>query len=191
MKFFCKIPKNTFIIDESQLKRIILENNKQKQLDIILKNNPKIKNFLRLNTIYRPSIPSCCSEPRICNIISISKVSYHVDDIHFVNSTWIRSIDDILSFEEMLSDAKKNYEEYGDMEYPDTTIDDYLNAEKNGKITVYSSYPIKPGVFVSPSRMCAYDYAGANGNKVYSKVVPVNDVAWIDQGQGQYAPLSK
>ena len=154
MKFFCKIPKNTFIIDESQLKIIILENNKQKQLDIILKNNP-------------------------------------ADDVHFVNSTWIRSTEDILSFEEMLADAKKNYEEYGDMEYPDTTIDDYLNAEKTGKITVYSSYPIKPGIFVSPSRMCAYDYAGGNGNKVYSKVVPVNDVAWIDQGQGQYAPLSE
>lgn len=154
MKIFCKIPKNTFIVSENQMKNILFEGNKQSQLDIILKNNP-------------------------------------ADDVHFVNSTWIRNTEDILSFEEMLADVKKNYEEYGDMEYPDTTIYDYLNAEKTGKITVYSSYPIKPGIFVSPSRMCAYDYAGANGNKVYSKVVPVNDVAWLDQGQGQYAPLSE
>lgn len=71
MKLFCKIPKNTFIVSENQIKSIIAENNKQKQLDVILKNNP-------------------------------------ADDVHFVNS---------------------------------------------------------------------------------AKVVPVNDIAWLDQGQGQYAPL--
>ena len=75
MRIFCKIPKNTFIVSESQIKDIISEGNKQKQLDIILKNNP-------------------------------------ADDVHFVNSTWVRSTEDILSFEEMLADAKKNYEYY-------------------------------------------------------------------------------
>lgn len=109
------------------------------------------------------------------------------DDEHFVSSTWIRSVDDILSFDEMLQQAKADHEEYGDMMYPDTTMEDYLEAEKTGSIRVYSSYPIEPGIFVSPSRMCATDYAG--GGKVYMKVVPVDDVAWLDQSEGQYAPV--
>ena len=61
------------------------------------------------------------------------------------------------------------------------------DAVKNGKVTVYSSYPIGNGVFVTPSRMEAESYS-ANG-KVYSKTVNVDDVAWIDPTQGQYAPI--
>lgn len=109
------------------------------------------------------------------------------DDVHYYNSAWVRSVDDILSFDEMLAQAKANYEEYGDMVYSDTDIEDYLEAEKTGNIRVYSSYPIEPGVFVSTSRMCASDYAG--GGKIYIKSVPVDDVAWLDQDQGQYAPV--
>ena len=58
-------------------------------------------------------------------------------------------------------------------------------AIKSGKITVYSSYPIKQGIFVSPSYMEAESYAGTG--KVYEKTVKLTDVAWIDPTQGQYA----
>ena len=58
-------------------------------------------------------------------------------------------------------------------------------AIKSGKITVYSSYPIKQGIFVSPSYMEAESYAATG--KVYEKTVKLTDVAWIDPTQGQYA----
>ena len=53
------------------------------------------------------------------------------------------------------------------------------------KIVVYSSHPIKNGTFVTPSKMEATSYASSD--KVYSKVVSLYDVAWIDPTQGQYA----
>lgn len=118
---------------------------KQKQLDIILKNNP----------VY--------------------------DDYH----TWIRSIDDIKTLEETLNDGDwADYDEFN----PDLTKQDIEDAINTGKITVYSSYPIEQGIFVSPSRMEAESYS-ANG-KIYSKKVEINDVAWIDPTQGQYAKVN-
>lgn len=118
---------------------------KQKQLDIILKNNP-----------------------------------VH-DDYH----TWIRSVDDIKTLEETLNDGDwTDYDEFN----PDLTKQDIEDAIKTGKIKVYSSYPIEQGIFVSPSKMEAESYS-ANG-KVYSKEVRINDVAWIDPTQGQYAKVS-
>lgn len=53
-----------------------------------------------------------------------------------------------------------------------------------GKIIVYSSYPIESGIFVTPSRMEAQNYAG--NRKVYSKLVKLSDVAWLDPLQGQF-----
>lgn len=118
---------------------------KQKQLDIILKNNPV------------------------------------EDDYH----TWIRSIDDIKTLEEALNDGDwSDYDEFN----PDLTKQDIEEAINTGKITVYSSYPIEQGIFVSPSRMEAESYS-ANG-KIYSKKVEINDVAWIDPTQGQYAKVN-
>lgn len=119
---------------------------KQKQLDIILENNPV------------------------------------EDDYH----TWIRSIDDIKTFEETLQDDDwADYVEEGFN--PDYTGDMVKEAQETGKITVYSSYPIEQGIFVSPSRMEAESYS-SNG-KVYSKEVDLTDVAWIDPTQGQYAKV--
>ena len=60
-------------------------------------------------------------------------------------------------------------------------------ALKTRKITVYSSYNIKPGTFVTPSKMEAQNYAGSS--KVYFKTVNLEDVAWIDPFQGQYAKI--
>ena len=102
------------------------------------------------------------------------------DDYH----TWIRSASEIKTLSETLADPEwAEYDEYD----PDYTRQMAENAVKNGKVTVYSSYPIGNGVFVTPSRMEAESYS-ANG-KVYSKTVNVDDVAWIDPTQGQYAPI--
>lgn len=117
---------------------------KQKQLDIIKKNNP-------VN-----------------------------DDYH----TWIRNVEDIKTLEETINDSDWNdYVEYN----PDLSRKDIENAIDSGKITVYSSYPIKQGIFVSPSKMEAESYS-SNG-KIYSKEVNISDVAWIDPTQGQYAKV--
>lgn len=63
--------------------------------------------------------------------------------------------------------------------YPDFTPRDAHIADAKGKVTIYSSHPITEGVFVSPSKMCAQDYAG--GGKIYSKEVSIKDVAWMDR----------
>lgn len=97
-------------------------------------------------------------------------------------NTWVRSTDDILTAEEAFQEAFSD----GEM-YPDFTIEDMRNAIDSGEITIYSSFPIKEGVFVTPSKMNAESYSG-NG-KVYSKKVKTTDLAWIDQGEGQYAPV--
>ena len=74
--------------------------------------------------------------------------------------------------------------------YPDFTLEDMQKVLETGKVTVYSSYPIKDGVFVSPSKMNAEEYAGGRGKKVYSKEINANDLAWIDESEGQYAPVN-
>ena len=123
-----------------------LQKNKQKQLDIIQKNN-KMQ-----------------------------------DDYH----TGIRTVEDIKTLEETLQDSDwSGYDEFN----PDYTRNMANEALKTGKITVYSSYPIKQGTFVSPSKMEAESYSG-NG-KVYSKKININDVAWIDPTQGQYANINQ
>lgn len=106
------------------------------------------------------------------------------DDYH----TWIRNIDDIKTFEETLEDEDyKEYYEAGE-DFDETySADTAKEALETGKITVYSSYPIEQGIFVSPSRMEAESYSG--DGKVYSKEVDLTDVAWIDPTQGQYAKV--
>ena len=99
--------------------------------------------------------------------------------------TWIRSAAEIKTLSETLADPEwAEYDEYD----PDYTRQMAEDAVRTGKITVYSSYKIGNGVFVTPSRMEAESYSG-NG-KVYSKTVNVADVAWIDPTQGQYAPTN-
>lgn len=98
------------------------------------------------------------------------------DDYH----TGIRSVDDILTAEEALGD------DFGGL-YPDFTEEMAQQALKTGKVTVYSSHPITAGSFVSTSKMNAQDYAGSG--KIYSKKISIKDLAWIDESEGQYAPL--
>lgn len=112
----------------------------------------------------------------------IEKNNKMQDDYH----TGIRKIEDIKTLAETLRDSDwKEYEEFN----PDYTRKMADEALKTGKITVYSSHPIEQGSFVSPSKMEAESYSG-NG-KIYSKEININDVAWIDPTQGQYAKLNQ
>ena len=106
----------------------------------------------------------------------INKSNPMHDEYH----TGVRNVDDIKTFEEAVSDSDAPFT-------PDYTKENAESALKAGEITVYSSKPIENGVFVTPSKMEAENYAG--GEKVYSKKVPISDVAWIDTMEGQYARI--
>ena len=92
------------------------------------------------------------------------------DDYH----TWIRSADEIKTFDEALRDPE--WADYDSFD-PDYTAAMAREALKSGTITVYSSKRIGKGTFVTPSRMEVESYA-TNG-KVFEKTVPLADVAWI------------
>ena len=116
----------------------------------------------------------------------ILKTNPMLDDYH----TGIRKVEDIKTLEESVEEARSEAEKYGYEEwsaYPDITNDMLQNALETGEITIYSSKPIKNGVFVTPSYMQASDYAG--GGNVYEKTVPLTDVAWINTDEGQYAKV--
>ncbi len=63
-----------------------------------------------------------------------------------------------------------------------------MNVEATGKITVYSSYPIEDGNWVTPSKEEGLSYAGSG--KLYSATMDPRDIAWVDAGQGQVAHIS-
>lgn len=107
-------------------------------------------------------------------------------------NTGIRNVEDIKTFNEAYDNAKIEAQEDGYSQYsayPDITNELLDNAKETGKIKVYSSYPIENGVFVTPSLMQATDYAGGNVDNVYSETVDLNDVAWINVDEGQYAKV--
>ncbi len=104
----------------------------------------------------------------------ILKTNPAEDEIH----TWIRSVEDILTFEELFENGIYDV-------CPDFTQADVEEALRTGKITVYSSKPIENGNFVSPSEMEAASYSG--DETVYMAEIDVSDVAWIDETQGQIA----
>lgn len=93
--------------------------------------------------------------------------------------TWIRGTEDILTYREAID----NFGGVDDVT-PDFRAGDVQRALDSGYVTVYSSYPITQGTFVTPSYMEAQSYAG--DKHVYSKRVPLDDVAWLDEVQGQY-----
>ena len=97
-------------------------------------------------------------------------------DTNLSNHTWINNKSDIKSFDEVISDEDFT---------PDYTKEDYNKAKQSGVITVYSSKPIANGESVTPSQQIAKDYAGSE--KIYSKEVSINDVAWISASEGQLA----
>lgn len=103
------------------------------------------------------------------------------NDEEYSYHTWIRTIDDIKTFEEAIQDENPNKEDLT----PDFRKKDIEKALKTNRIIIYSSKEIKPGIFVTPSKIEAQNYAG--NNKVYSMEVMLSDIAWIDPLQGQYA----
>ena len=104
------------------------------------------------------------------------------DDYH----TWIRSAEEIKTLQEAITGPEwAEYDEFN----PDYSRAMAEEALESGEIEVFSSYPIEAGGFVTPSRMEAESYAG--DGRVYSRRVPVTDVAWIDPTQGQYAPTGR
>ena len=96
------------------------------------------------------------------------------DDYH----TWIRTLEDIKTLDETLND--EDYLGYDNFT-EDLTRKDLETAMMTGKIRVYSSYEIKNGNFVSPSYQIA---------KSHSKLVDINDIAWIDVTEGMYAKVT-
>lgn len=114
----------------------------------------------------------------------IQKENPMLDDYH----TGIRSVSDIKTWQEVL---KLDDDSEGQFAWGDYTRQDAEKALKSNEITVYSSYDIKNGVFVSTSRIQAEEYAGGPGSKVYSKTVPLNEVAWINGDEGQYAKVKR
>ena len=110
----------------------------------------------------------------------LQKTNPMLDDYH----TGIRKPEEIKTLQEVI----KHHDPDEDFVYPDFELKDAQKAMDNGKITIYSSYPIKEGVFVSPSKMMAQDYAG--GRELYSKEVDLKDIGWINSDEGNYLPVN-
>lgn len=114
----------------------------------------------------------------------IQKFNPMFDDYH----VGIRKPSDIKTWEEVLKEDSKDGESFA---WGDFSREDAEKAMKRGAIYIYSSYPIKQGVFVSTSKAQAEEYAGGKGNPVYSRKVPLEAVAWINGDEGQYARLGR
>ena len=101
-------------------------------------------------------------------------------DPDYGNHTWVRSVEDILTYEEAVQ-----ADDCSDGITPDFTGKDIADAIRSGKVIVYSSKPIINGNFVTPSAMEAASYSGTG--EIYRAEVFLRDIAWIDAGQGQVA----
>lgn len=143
-------------------------------------NTPNVVKSEQQDTIVNANTQNTKSEYKNKQLEAINKSNPADDSYH----TWIRSTDDIKTFDEAFFEDG----EYSGMD-PDFTESMAQESKETGKITVYSSYPIENGVFVSPSQMEASQYAGGDATKLYSKEVNINDVAWIDGAEGQYAKV--
>lgn len=152
--------------------------------NIFLSSNHPADELVDEHGFYKPSISPNESILKLQQYTIISEFNPAPNTYQ----TWIRSIDDVKNFEETLKDSDwEDWEQNGfDESYSAQDVEDALIT---GKITVYSSYPIEQGVFVTPSFMEAKSYS-SDGN-IYSKEVDLNAVAWIDPTQGQYANVEE
>ena len=110
----------------------------------------------------------------------IQKENPMLDDYH----VGIRTPKDIKTFEETIEDEDS-------FNWGDFSREDAKRALKKGSIIVYSSYPIKNGVFISTSKSQAEQYAGGIGKKIYQQEIPLDKVAWINGDEGQFADTEK
>lgn len=132
----------------------------------------------KMGKAYDSTNPRHVLQAKLINEVNPANDSYH---------TWIRTADDIYDFEDTLKAPVFDEDFIGNDFDPSYSWDMAQDALRNGEIEVFSSYPIKEGTFVTPSSMEASYYSG-NG-KIYNKIVPLEDVGWIDATQGQYAPI--
>lgn len=137
---------------------------KSEQVKLTSNENPTSKKDIRYSTAIR-------------QFDVIQKSNPMLDSYH----SGVRSVDDIKSAQQVFSK-----EEFSGT--PDWTYADARKALKNGKVTVFSSKDIIDGAFVTPSMMEAINYAG--GGSFYQREVSIDNVAWIDSVEGQYAPIN-
>ena len=136
---------------------------KQKELEIEMETQPKDK---------------------VDQFKIIQETNPMTDDYH----VGIRKPSDIKTWDEIVKSDNGEGENFA---WGDFTKADAEKALKTGQIKVYSSYPIKNGVFVSTSKVQSEQYAGGSGNKVYEMTIPLSDVAWINGDEGQFAHIDK
>lgn len=142
----------------------------------------------QFNEINNPSITKQSNTFNISENNSFKKQQNEIiQKINPMNNDYnvgIRNENDIKTWDEVLN---SDDETEGQFAWGDYTRKDALKAQQDGKVTVYSSKPIENGNFVSTSKIQATEYAGGDESKVYSKEVPLTDVAWINGDEGQYA----
>lgn len=167
-------------ISNEEISNEFNESNKKKNSSNTSENNGLVLGGIKENNVESENNSGSFSllENKQKQLNIIQKNNKMQDDYH----TGIRNIEDIKTFEEAIHDNESFV--YGDYSFEDAQKD-----LERGKVTVYSSKPITQGGFVSTSKNMAQDYAG-NG-KIYSKEVGINDVAWINGDEGQYANINQ
>ena len=93
---------------------------------------------------------------------------------------WFSDPEDIYTYAEALDDPAYDHEQYR----RDFTRTQAGYALKDGSITVYSAGELRPGAFVTPSRMEALNHA--DGEELQSTNVPLEQVAWMSPFAGLY-----
>lgn len=161
-------------LDENKQKSIELYE-QEKQLEEQLKKVKEKEKQQEIKKINKKTTPFKDKQFAL-----LQKTNPMLDDYH----TGIRQPGEIRTWEEAMYDAEQDGDGYS---WGDFSKEDAEKALKNKSITIYSSYPIKNGTFVSTSLAQAQMYAGGEGNRVYSKTVRPDNVAWINVDEGQYA----
>lgn len=92
--------------------------------------------------------------------------------------TWVRTVEDVMTYEEANEGIDSD-------PCCDFSFEEMQKAMRSGFITVYSSHPIKNGIFVTPSALEAASYSG--DGFIRCARVRLTDIAWIDETQGQIA----
>lgn len=167
-------------ISNEEISNEFNESNKKKNSSNTSENNGLVLGGIKENNVESENNSGSFSllENKQKQLNIIQENNKMQDDYHI----GIRNIEDIKTFEEAIHDNESFV--YGDYSFEDAQKD-----LERGKVTVYSSKPITQGGFVSTSKNMAQDYAG-NG-KIYSKEVSINDVAWINGDEGQYANINQ
>ncbi len=163
-----------------------VETNKKRMLDDYAKNGEKSQTYRKLEAKRKAAEKSKRLSSDVSSATPLQNAQFEIiqstnpmyDEYH----TGIRSPKEIKTFAEVVDDPDS-------FTWGDFSKEDAQRALKQGSIEVYSSYPIENGVFVSTSYRQALDYAGGEASKVYSKTVLLDDVAWINGDEGQFAKV--